>query len=158
MLPANGNFFIDSYSIEYNNRYYLIIGTLDKKLDEEHVKKYINKNQQEKVTNFVVDGIEYQGINVKSRWLEAVSKAGNRANMLAMYILQLLTEEGFKNLFYDIWLVNHNYHVLKKNRTEFYNFRYKQKRNLLEPLPDSHICHITKDMSIREAAKSYRNL
>lgn len=157
MLPVNGNFFTNTYSIKYKDRHYLIIGSMNKKLDEEHVKKYINESQLRRVKNFSLDDIEYQGIQVKARWLEATSKSKDRINMLAMYILQLLTEEGFKNLFYDIWLANHNYHAQKQNRTEFQNLRYLQKRNLVKPLPDSHIRHITQDMSIREAAKSYRN-
>ena len=157
MLPVNGNFFTNTYSIKYKDRHYLIIGSMSKILDNDKLNQYVVSSQLRKVKVFNIDGIDYQGISVKARWLEAAAKSGNRVNMLAMYILQNLTEIGFKNIFPDIWIVNHNYHAIKKNRTEFQNFRYKQKRNLLEPLPDSHILHITKDMSIREAAKSYRN-
>lgn len=147
----NGRIFSETYCFKNESKGFLLLICHESKGNPS---EFIQDSQKKKLNLFDIDTLYYWCIPVKWRWVKSLSKyTDNRIPGLYAQLLQYLKEEGIKTFYYDIWLVNKNYHQRKKNISEQHEFNFKRKRGLLPEKVDPAIVHITQSMSLREASK-----
>lgn len=147
----SGKAYLLGLTEEENGCYYLLVAGGD-------VTKKITMVSPEKRKFLMVkdfDGIPHTVVKMHKRTLKAFSRSRS-ANQLFAYFNQWFSEGDIRNFFYELWIKHHNYHAIKKRRREVHDFNEMKNKGMISKNADSgHIRHITKEMSVREAARNY---